>query len=81
MRSLFSHFIVCAIKYRRIVIDEDKVIRDVCDEIELRYDIYFLKVGTDLDHIHILIQSIPDCSVIKIVRTKKSTLTREVFRQ
>ena len=81
--TVLLYHVVCAIKYRRIVIDEDVdlVICDVCSEIELRYDIYFLEVGTDLDHIHFLIQSVPDYSVTKIVRTVKSILAREVFRQ
>ena len=79
---LLNH-VVCAIKYRRIVINEnvDQVIHDVCSTIELRYDIHFLEVGTDSDHIHFLIQSVPDYSVTKIVRTVKSILAREVFRQ
>ena len=81
--TVLLYHIVSAIKYRRIVIDEDVdlVICDVCSEIELRYDIYFLEVGTDLDYIHFLIQSVPDYSVTKIVRTVKSILAREVFRQ
>ena len=61
--------------------DVDSVITQVCESIELRYDIHFLEIGTDLDHIHFLIQSVPDYSVTKIVRTVKSILAREVFRQ
>ncbi len=48
---------------------------------ELRCDLYFLEVGAALDHIHFLIQSVPDYSVTKIVRTVKSIIAREVFRQ
>ncbi len=47
----------------------------------MRYDLYFLEVGTDLDHIHFLIQSVPNYSVTKIVRTVKSILAWGVFRQ
>lgn len=61
--------------------DVDSVINQVCEAIELRYDIRFLEIGTDLDHIHFLIQSVPDYSVTKIVRTMKSIISREVFRQ
>jgi REP element-mobilizing transposase RayT len=55
--TVLLYNVVCAIKYRCIVIDEivDKVIKEVCMKLELRYDLYFLEVGTDLDHIHFLI--------------------------
>lgn len=81
--TVLLYHVVWAIKYRRIEIsnDVDQVIRDICNEIELRYDIHFLEIGTDLDHIHFLIQSVPDYSVTKIVRTVKSILAREFFRQ
>jgi len=61
--------------------DVDTVINQVCEGIELRYDIRFLEIGTGLDHIHFLIQPVPDYSATKIVRTIKSILAREVFRQ
>jgi REP element-mobilizing transposase RayT len=40
---LIYHF-VCPAKYRRLVIDEqvDMVIKETCQEIELRYDMKFL---------------------------------------
>jgi REP element-mobilizing transposase RayT len=40
-------------KYRRAVIDEqvDSVLKDVCLEIEKRYQISFLEIGTDKDHV------------------------------
>lgn len=81
--TVLLYHVVCAIKYRRIVIDEkvDKVIKEVCSGLEMRYDLYFLEVGTDHDHIHFLIQSVPDYSVTKIVRTVKSIIAREVFQQ
>lgn len=81
--TVLLYHVVCAIKYRRVVLDTDvdSVIKEVCDNIELRYDICFLEIGTDLAHIHFLIQSVPDYSVTKIVRTVKSIVAREVFRQ
>lgn len=81
--TILLYHVVCAIKYRRIVIDSDvdAVINQVCEDIELRYDIRFLEIGTDMDHIHFLIQSVPDYSVTNLVRMVKSILAREVFRQ
>ena len=41
---------------------------------------HFLEIGTDKDHIHLLVQSIPTYTVTKIVTTIKSITAREVFR-
>ena len=34
----------------------DGVLRDVCLQIEARYQMKFLEIGTDEDHVHFLIQ-------------------------
>jgi REP element-mobilizing transposase RayT len=76
------HFVFSA-KYRRAVFDVevDKVLKDVCLEIEDRYEIQFLEIGTDKDHVHILIQSVPMYSAKKIVQMIKSLTAREVFKR
>jgi len=58
----------------------DDVLRDVCEEISIRYQIDFLEVGADKDHVHFLVQSVPTYSPTKIVRVIKSITAREVFR-
>lgn len=77
------YHLVFPAKYRRTVIDGevDKVLKEVCLEIEKRYEIMFLEIGTDKDHVHFLVQSVPRYSVVKIVQTIKSITAREVFRQ
>ena len=69
-------------KYRRAVFDEavDEVVRDVCLEIEKRYQVKFLEIGTDKDHVHFLVQAVPTYSVTKLVTVIKSVTAREVFR-
>ncbi|MGQ0527880.1 MAG: IS200/IS605 family transposase, partial [Alphaproteobacteria bacterium] len=69
-------------KYRRAVFDEgvDKALRDVCLEIEKRYQVKFLEIGTDKDHVHFLVQSVPTYAVTKLVTLIKSITAREVFR-
>ena len=51
--SVLMYHFVCPAKYRRVVIDEevDKVIKETCVEIEKRYEIKFIEVGTDKDHV------------------------------
>ena len=59
----------------------DEIIKQTCLEISKRYEIKFIEIGTDGDHVHFLIQSIPRYSPAKIIQTVKSITAREVFRQ
>jgi len=76
------HF-VFPTKYRRVVIDEDvdQVIKETCIEIGKRYEINFVEIGTDKDHVHFLVQSVPTYSPAQIVKIVKSITTKEVFAQ
>ncbi len=64
------YHLVCPAKYRRVVIDEkvDEVIRETCLEIEKRYEVRFIEIGTDKDHEHFLIQSVPMYAPGRIVQ-------------
>ena len=81
--SVLMYHIVCAAKYRRVVMSEhvDEVLKGVCLEIEKRYEIWFLEIGMDRDHAHFLVQSVPVYSPTRIVQTVKSLTAREVFAQ
>jgi len=70
-------------KYRRVVFDDDvdNVLKEVCLDIEKRYQIKFLEIGTDEDHVHFLVQSVPTYGVSKIVTVVKSLTAREVFKR
>ncbi|OIQ77185.1 transposase IS200 like protein [mine drainage metagenome] len=52
-----------------------------CLEITERYQVKFLEIGKNKDHVHFLVQSVPTCSVTKIARMVKSLMTREIFRR
>ena len=69
-------------KYRRKVFtDEVEVtLRKVCQEISLRYEIRFLEIGLDEDHVHFLMQGIPTMTVSRIVTIIKSLTAREIFK-
>jgi len=77
------YHVVCVAKYRRLVISEevDEVLRDVCVGISQRYEIRFLEIGADGDHMHFLVQSVPMYRPTKIATTLKSVTGREVFKQ
>ena len=74
---------MCPAKYRRIVFSElvDKSLKEVCLEISRRYDINFIEIGTDSDHVHFLIQSVPMESPTKIIRIVKSITAKEIFKK
>jgi len=58
-----------------------KSIRNVCLEIERRYQVKFLEIGTDKDHVHFLVQTVPTYSVTKVVALVKSLTAREIFKR
>ncbi len=79
---LLYHF-VCPTKYRRVVFSDvvDNTLKDTCLEISKRYEIHFLEIGTDNNHVHFLVQSVSKYSPTKIVTIIKSITVRAVFRQ
>ena len=80
--TVLLYHMVFPAKYRRAVFDGavDEVLRDVCLEVEKRYQVKFLEIGTDKDHVHFLVQSVPTYSITKLVTIIKSVTAREVFR-
>lgn len=81
--SVLMYHIVCPAKYRKVVFSEqvEELLKEICFEIALRYEIEFLEIGTDRDHVHFLVQSVPMYSPTQIVRTIKSITAREIFRR
>ena len=57
----------------------DRSLTEVCLEIEKRYEVKFLEIGTDEDHVHFLVQSVPTYSVSKLLRQVKSLTARHIF--
>ena len=81
--TVLIYHLVLPAKYRRVVFDDDvdNVLKEVCLDIEKRYQIKFLEIGTDEDHVHFLVQSVPTYGVSKIVTVVKSLTAREVFKR
>ena len=79
---LLYHF-VCPAKYRKVIFSKavDQTLKEICLEIEKRYEVHFLEIGTDKDHVHFLVQSVPTKSASVIIRMVKSIIAREVFRK
>jgi putative transposase len=74
---------VFPVKYRREAISSkvEETIVELGKGISDRYEICFLEIGADNNHIHFLIQSVPRLSVEVIVRTVKSIMAKEIFKR
>ena len=81
--NVLIYHIVCPAKYRKTIFSKevDQTLKDICLEISKRYEIHFLEIGTDQDHVHFLVQSVPTISPTKVVRTIKSITAREIFHR
>ncbi len=79
--SVLMYHFVCPAKYRRSVFstEVDESLKEICLEISKRYEIEFLEIGTDKNHVHFLVQSAPTYSPTKIIQTIKSLTAREIF--
>src|SRR3989344_1756822 len=82
-KTLMLYHLVCPAKYRRDVITEpvSLTIKAVCEEIGKRYEIHFVEIGTDEDHVHFLLQSVPNMLPSRMVQTIKSITAKELFKR
>ena len=76
------YHIVCPAKYRRNVFttEVEETLKIVCQAIGDRYEIYFIEIGSDEDHVHFLVQSVPMMQPSNMVQIIKSITSRELFK-
>ena len=77
------YHLVCPAKYRRKVFTKEieKELKEICLEIQHQYEIHFVEIGADADHVHFLIQSVPMMLPTKIVTTIKSITAKQLFKR
>ena len=80
-KNLILYHLVCPVKYRLDIISKEleQTIEQTCLEISKRYEMHFVEIGTDEDHVHFLLQSIPNMLPSQMVQIVKSITAREVF--
>jgi REP element-mobilizing transposase RayT len=81
-KTLLLYHLVFPVKYRKELLTKDveNTIKEVCKRIEIGYEINFIEIGVDLDHIHFLIQGIPNMSITQMITIIKSITSREIFK-
>ena len=82
-KTLILYHIVCPAKYRQKVFTEEveSSLKDICVEIGKRYELHFVEIGSDEDHVHFLVQSVPVMSPSIIVQIIKSITAKRIFQQ
>ena len=81
-KTLLLYHLVFPLKYRRNAIFDavGETLKHICLEISERFEIHFIEIGYEPDHVHFLVQSVPNMSITEIVRTIKSITAKELFR-
>jgi REP element-mobilizing transposase RayT len=82
-KTLLLYHLVFPAKYRRKVFTEEveNGLKEICLEISECYEIHFVEIGADEDHVHFLIQSVPILSPTEFVTIIKSITAREIFKR
>ena len=82
-KSLLLYHIVIPLKYRRNVINKEvgETLIKICFEISERYEVEFIEIGYESDHVHFLVQSVPSYSVSKMITMLKSITAKQLFQR
>ena len=78
--SVLTYHFICPAKSRRAIMDEEveRVINEMCEEIQKRYEIRFLKADMDKDNLPFTIQSVLTISPKKNIQIVKSIIAGKV---
>ena len=79
--SELVYHLVCPVKYRREIFTSgnEPTLKELALELEKRYELHFLEIGIDTDHVHFLIQSIPSYAPADIAHTVKGNISKQFF--
>ena len=81
-RTLLLYHLVFPLKYRRSVITKEigEGLKQICLKISDCYEVHFIEIGYESDHVHFLVQSVPQYSVSKMIRMLKSITAKQLFQ-
>ena len=75
------YHLVCPAKYRRKVFTPavEKTLKETCLALAPAYDLQYVEIGSDEDHVHFLIQSVPMMLPSRIAQITKSITAKQIF--
>jgi len=81
-KALLIYHLVFPAKYRQKVSSKavEITLKNICIEISKRYEIHFIEIGLEQDHVHSLVQNVPTLAVFRIVTIIKSITARRIFQ-
>ena len=82
-KTLLMYHLVFPLKYRKSVITKEigEVLKEICLDISERYEVHFIEIGYESNHVHFLVQSVPSYSISKMITMLKSITAKELFRR
>ena len=82
-KTLLLYHLVFPLKYRKSVITEEigEGLKQICLSISERYEVHFIEIGYEPDHVHFLVQSVPSYSVSKMITMLKSITAKRLFQR
>lgn len=82
-KTLLLYHLVFPLKYRKAVITKEigEGLKDICLEISERYEVHFIEIGYESNHVHFLVQSVPNYAVSKMITMLKSITAKELFQR
>ena len=80
-KTLLLYHLVFPLKYRKSVITKEvgEGLKEICLDISERYEVHFIEIGYESNHVHFLVQSEPNYSLSKMIRMLKSITAKELF--
>ena len=82
-KTLLLYHLVFPTKYRRDIFTDavEKSLKEICLSISDGYEIHFIEIGADSNHVHFLIQSVPTFKITDIIMKIKSITARVIFKK
>ena len=77
------YHMVFVLKYRKKLLNSEifDFMKIICKDIEQRYYLFFDALGSDGDHLHIVVGGAPRYAPSQIMQICKSILAKQVFKQ
>ena len=79
-KYLILYHIIFVTRYRRKILNIIDI-ASIFRQIELVSNFKIVEIGVDVDHVHLLIQSVPDLSISQIIRRMKQVSTKLCWNQ